>query len=140
MTRFYLALGQPVEESSREGFAAALLLASVAWNRVVSPDGGDRVGRYLAGASLKLTDSPIRYYPLELVPTSGGSREPTSVTRVIRRIKHFLTMDSYKTFIDEFTRLMDEGKRLPLGSFEPPSHSQMTVIVPCASEMLSGTS
>ncbi len=34
-------------------------------------------------------------------------------------------MDSYKTFIDEFARLMDEGQRLPLGSFEPPSHSQI---------------
>jgi hypothetical protein len=39
-------LAQPTEESSRESFAAALLLAHVAWNRAVDPLGGDQVGFY----------------------------------------------------------------------------------------------
>ena len=39
-------LAQPPEMASREGAAAALLLAHVAWNRAVDPLGGDQVGHY----------------------------------------------------------------------------------------------
>ena len=42
-------LAQPTEKSSREGCAAALLLAHVAWNRAVDPLGGDQVGYYRKG-------------------------------------------------------------------------------------------
>lgn len=43
------ALAQPSEKTSREGIAAALLLAQVAWNRVVDPIGGDLAGHYRKG-------------------------------------------------------------------------------------------
>ncbi len=39
-------LAQPTETTSREGAAAVLLLAHVAWNRAVDPLGGDQVGHY----------------------------------------------------------------------------------------------
>jgi len=39
-------LAKPAEQSSSEGFAAALLLAHVAWNRAVDPLDGDQVGNY----------------------------------------------------------------------------------------------
>jgi hypothetical protein len=34
------------EKTSREGVAAALLIAQVAWNRAVDPLGGDQIGYY----------------------------------------------------------------------------------------------
>jgi hypothetical protein len=37
-------LPQSPDKTSSEGAAAALLLAHVAWNRVVDPLGGDQVG------------------------------------------------------------------------------------------------
>lgn len=40
------ALSQPAARSSREGVAAALLLAHVAWNRAVDLFGGDQTGEY----------------------------------------------------------------------------------------------
>jgi len=39
-------LAQPVEKTSSEGAAAALLLAHVAWNRTVDPLVADHVGHY----------------------------------------------------------------------------------------------
>jgi hypothetical protein len=40
------ALAKPVEKSSREAIAAALVLAHVAWNRVADPSGSDQAGHY----------------------------------------------------------------------------------------------
>ena len=40
------ALARPTEQSSREAVATALLLAHVAWNRVVDPLSGDQLGYY----------------------------------------------------------------------------------------------
>ena len=39
-------LAKPSDQTNSEGFAAALLLAHVAWNRAVDPLGGDQVGHY----------------------------------------------------------------------------------------------
>jgi hypothetical protein len=40
------ALDKPTKDSSREAVTAALLLAHVAWNRVVDPLGGHQIGHY----------------------------------------------------------------------------------------------
>ena len=52
------ALAKPTERSSREAVAAALLLAHVAWNRVVDPLGGDRVGYCRTGLAAFEAQNP----------------------------------------------------------------------------------
>jgi hypothetical protein len=51
-------LAQPSEKTSSEGWAAALLLAHVAWNRAVDPLGGDQVGHYRKGLSAFQAENP----------------------------------------------------------------------------------